>query len=214
MKIGFVTNNDISTESSFNIASRSLPVDSYNLLGNDATKEKLINKLNENTEDDVFVFTHGSDESFYDNENNIAYSSNSNDELKNRKIFVYACFTANILGKDTANLNSIYWGYTGPLAALDDNLESRHIFINVVSDILNNFSLLNQEKDIIEYLNRIKQLCEDGQSQLDIIAERNKDFDVIEGYKALMHIWSRLRIYFKSENNQLLHSESEIGDIF
>lgn len=215
MKIGFVTNYDESTESNYNIVCKSLPEDSLSLLlKEDATRDNFIRHLNDDTDADVFVFTHGNDDCFYANTDEIAYRTPSDTELKDRKIFVYACFTANALGKDTANLNSIYWGYTGPLAALADNDKSKHIFIPIVSNILNNFSTLDSKSDIYKYLDNLKQLCEDGQDQLYDIAEEDKDFDVMEGCQVLMHIWSRLRVYFKSENDKLLHPASATGDLF
>ncbi len=213
MKIGFVTNYDLSTKSNFNIVSECLPNDSFNMMSMDATRKNLIDNLSRRPQDDVFIFTHGSDNCFYDNDDKIAYSD-KDAYLNKRIVFVYACYTANLLGKVTANSGSIYWGYTGRLAALEDADESKHIFINIVSDILDNFTLLKNKKEIIKYLDKLKLKCESGQYELDKIAENNPDFDVMEGYKALMHIWSRLRIYYKSENTKLFHSEAEVNDLF
>lgn len=212
-KIGFLTNYDESTSANFNIVKNALPSHSYNLLSINATRAKLLKLLTDYPEYDVFVFTHGNSDKFYGNDDLVAYSIQDN-LLINRKVFIYACYTSNILGKKTASLNSIYWGYTGALAALEDNNLSKHIFVDIIADILRNFSTKNNEDEILEYLENLQQMCEEGAEKLDDIYEKNPNFDSMAGYKALNHIWSRLRVYFKSEHIVLRHPNAEIGDIF
>lgn len=211
-KIGFVTNYDESTNANFNIAKNALPPDSINLLSTDAIRANFLNLLGKHTEYDVFAFSHGNSDRFYENNGGVAYSV-ADTLFADRKVFIYACFTSNILGKKTSNLNCIYWGYTGQIAALEDDILSQHIFVNIVSDILMKFSSKKTKEEITDYLDELKIMCEQGAEQLDDLYEKHPTAP-ISGYNTLNDIWNRLRVYFKSEHIILHHPDAQTGDLF
>ncbi len=210
--IGFATNYDESTSSNFNIVIDILPEDSINLLATSAVRPNFIEALKAYPKNDVFAFTHGDADSFYDNNDTVAYSIDDN-LFANRKVFIFACHTANILGKEAANTNCVYWGYTGPLAALEDDELSKGIFAKIMTDVLANFYMQNTEQEVSKYLEKIQKMCAAGTKKLDDLYKENPNYNPIPAYKALNHIWSRLRVYFKSEHKILIHPDADSQDI-
>lgn len=210
--IGFATNYDESTSSNFNVIMDVLPENSINLLATSAVRHNFLEALKAYPENDVFAFTHGDADRFYDNNDAVAYSINDN-LFANRKVFIFACHTANILGKEAANVNCVYWGYTGQLAALEDDELSKGIFAKIMTDVLSNFHKPNTEEEVSKYIEKIHKMCMTGTKKLDDLCKENPNYNPIPAYKALHHIWSRLRVYFKSEHKILIHPDADSQDI-
>ena len=212
-KIGFLTSYDESTASAYNVAVEVLPNDSDNLLSEYATRENFLQLLRKFPQHDVFVFSHGNSDKFYDSKDSPAYSIE--DKLfADRKVFVYACYTANILGKKSSNDNCIYWGFTGWIIPFEDNILCKHIFTKIISDILMKYSEKDTEDKINEYLKKIRSLCDEGENELAELYEIHPEFDFIDAYSSLNHIWSRLWVYFKSEYNVLRHPDANPNPLF
>jgi hypothetical protein len=220
----FVPAHDSQTYSNLAIAQKITGLNDICLFENDAIKSELLQILTadfaENTDrNSLFVMSHGEGGSFDDNQRSLLFVEKTEIRLLNdRKCFVYACLTANESGRFIAqNLsnNSVYWAYTGSITAppiveigyVDEAVLAE--FIPIFTFIKNSFNNCHTEKAIHEFLQHLKNLCEQAADNLDIIG----DFDQ-EIYACLNHIWGRLCVFIGGNKEDIRHIEAETGYLF
>lgn len=212
--ITFVTNYDPSTISNHNVVQPIVPNHGINLIGVDANRANLIHLLVTNPELPFFAITHGSNDDFFSDEDVVAFSVGDTNHFQERNVFVYACYTANNLGRLASNKNCIYWGYTGAISALVDEPASIDIFRNIFQFIINNFHRNTNEAAVTAFIAELKEMCNNAERQFDIIGGNDADFDLLTVYNCSQDIWNRLRVYIQDENLKVKHSEAEEGDLF
>jgi hypothetical protein len=212
--ITFITSYDDSTISNHNVVQTIVPIGGINLLGLNASRGNLIQSLAANLNIPVFVLTHGYHAGFYEGQGLIGFSVADINLFINRQVFVYACYTANELGRLSSNQNCIYWGYTGAISALIADPECIDDFKSIFQFIIDEFPNQTNQNSILNFMYELKDRCEIAQSNFDIIGEQDPYYDIISAYSCAKDIWSRMRVFLQNENNQLIHPEAPLGDLF
>lgn len=212
--ITFITSYDESTISNYNVTHTSVPVGAINLLGNAASRNNLIANLTAIPAVPVFIASHGSEIGIYSEIDLIALSIDNSNLFNNRNVYVYACYTANKLGRVSSNGNCIYWGYTGAISALVDDPFCIHYFREIFEFVINQFHNCTSRNSIVTFINDLKNMCDLAESHFDTLFEQEPNFDVMTAYTCTKDIWNRLRVFLQNENDQIVHVDAEIGDLF
>ncbi len=205
--IFFITAYDDATRANFNIIAPLLPNGHTILSQTGATKEKILEAFS-NSQDDLFAMSHGNPTFLYDNEDNQAICSEEATLLSNRICYVYACYTANYLGRAAAKCNAIYWGYTGAVHAPDESPETIGLFQSIFRYIMNEFNSVTDLNSIVRVISGIKEKCDEADSGLDDLEAG------VDSYAATRHIWARLRVNVNGEDEQITHVEAGKTDLF
>jgi hypothetical protein len=212
--IVFVTNSDEATLSNYNVILKSLRDDDIKLMANDAIRENLIRCLDEKPDLPTFAMTHGTSISFKANDASVAFSIHDMKLFKQRQVFIYACFTANILGKLADEFGCIYWGYTGYLTAAYDHPKSKTIFEDIFEFVFQRFAIQRSKSEILEVIFQLKRNSDAAQERLIEIHNEDKSYDTMEGFYCLHQIWSNLRVYYRKGGDRIVHPEASLVDIF
>lgn len=213
--IVFIPSHDDATNANHTVVSRILPILNTNcLLSVDAIKANLDQQISVKVYRNYFIMTHGNSDKFYDNNSFPAIETSDSTKFSNEKLFVFACYTANGLGRLISSNNNYYWGYTGPLSSLVDAPQSIVIFSGILSFIISSVFEANTEDEIRAFISNLKNLCDSGCTQIDQIKEDDENYNVFEAYNSLNHIWQRLRVYTPNSTNFIKHDDAFDGDIF
>lgn len=105
--IFFVPAYDPATESNLAVAERIVPEVCHSLLGNLATRSRLISALSRETVP-LFAMAHGRPYRLLAHGGETALSADDSTLLARRPVFVYACHTATELGEVAAR-NGVVW---------------------------------------------------------------------------------------------------------
>jgi hypothetical protein len=209
----FIPAYDDATKANLDVVEPIIPKTAISLLEKDATRGNLWHQLNQ--ENVLFAMSHGNSDALWDNNDDKALKMDDFDAFADKKAFVFACFTANSLGMALKKQNSIYWGYTGRVAAPSSQPIVKTIFSNILEYILTHFSNCKNEFEINQMLENIKQLCDKAAEQMDEIIESGAFVeDDWECYNCLQHIWSRLRVHHFNINQPLKHIGAVDGDLY
>jgi hypothetical protein len=205
--IFFVTAYDDATRANFNIIAPLLPAGHIVLSQTNATKKNILQAFS-NNEDALFAMSHGESTFLYDNEDEQAICSEEAILLSNRICYVYACYTANYLGRAAARCNAIYWGYTGAVHAPDESPETIGLFQSIFNYIMTEFNSAKDLNSIERVLSGIKEKCDEADSELDDLGAG------VDSYTATRHIWARLRVNINGHDEQVTHVEADKNDLF
>jgi hypothetical protein len=209
----FIPTYDSATKSNLEVVRPILPKTYIALLEKEATRIHLWHYLNK--ENVLFAMSHGNSDALWDNNDEKALKIEDAAAFDNKKAFVFACFTANSLGFALKKQHSIYWGYTGRVAAPSSQPIVKALFSTIFEYILNHFSDCVDEFNINTMLETIKRLCDKAEYQLDEIIEAGEFVeDDLECYCCLQHIWNRLKVHHFDWNEPLKHIEARDGDLF
>jgi hypothetical protein len=211
--IVFIPAYDEATCANFALA-QSLSDDSCHLLFREHALAENLKSALQNKLAPLFAMSHGAEEYFCDQNQCPALTPNEVHLLGGRQVFVFACYTANTLGKIAARKSTIYWGYTGAIQALDPHPLVANRFHQIFTAILENFPCLISASDIGSFLIMLKNLCEQVNHNLDDLCESNSDFDILEAFICSNHIWSRLRIHHPDLTEPISHPEAPTGYLF
>ncbi len=198
----FVTNYDDNTYCNYKIITCIKSKPNYIMkLSNEATKKNLHEAVELYEEKNLFIMSHGEDESVIDNDRIMALSLADKRLLKNRKIFVYACKTGKSLGEEISKNSNVYFGYINSIQApyWENGLDEYFVPIfNCIVDNLTTINSLNQAKDFIDDL---KKICENTS---DNIANNKalKIEDEIGIHRSLRDIWRLLICWIDGSNEQ------------
>jgi hypothetical protein len=209
----FIPAYDDATKSNLEVVQSILPETAILLLEQEATRLHLWHHLYQ--ENVLFAMSHGNSDALWDNQDEKALKMEDSEAFVDKKAFVCACFTANSLGFALKKQNSIYWGYTGRIAAPSSQPIVKSIFSNIFEYILTHFNHCVNDSEIDKMVENIKQLCDEAAYQLDEIIESGTFVeDDLECYNCLQHLWSRLRVHHFSSNQPLKHIGAVDGDLY
>ena len=182
----FATKYDDATQNSFSSAQSVVDESDFLLFENNAVNEKLALVLNDFPNKNLMCFSHGTPDFWYDNNDKPALFNAQIETLNDRKTFVYACNTALVLGRKIGQYgNTFYWGYNRPISTTELDLKDIFLFIK------QNFILCNKEQIILDFFNKLKNICEE---KADYIAE-NYPHSSLEDYRAVCQIWTHLELH-------------------
>jgi hypothetical protein len=207
----FIPAYDEATNANLRVISPIIPDKCISLLKQRATRENLWQYLPNN--EILFVMSHGNADKIRDNDNQAALKVEDSIDFTHKKAFVFACFTANELGKQLVIPNNIYWGYTGSIAAPSNHDKLTVLFSTIFKQILINFPLCNKTDEIRQFVDSLKILCNNVENQIDLLSDMGEDVDLMS-YNCLLHIWSRLRVHHFSISDTIQHPEAREGDLF
>jgi hypothetical protein len=210
--IFFIPAYDEATRANLSVITSIIPENSIQLLDQRATRENLWQHLNNN--DILFAMSHGNSDVIWDNNDEAALIPTDNINFVNKRAFVFACFTANELGQHLKSNQSIYWGYTGSIAAPSDQIELLPLFTPIFQQIITHFPNCKDILEINSLLNTLKTFCNNAENAIDILWETNDTLDVMSSYNCLNHIWNRLRVHHFEHETPIQHPHAEIGDLF
>lgn len=155
----------------------------------------------------LFVMTHDTSYDFFDQNDKIAINNSHHNLFLHRKSFVFACYTANELGRELGK-KGVYWGYTGGIQAPDDtHKKSIEIFASIFKKIIENFSHCEKDEQINEFIHELKNICDNFAYEFDELFE-NEHFDALDAHRCLIHIWNRLRVW----NGSIMFTHPSIDD--
>ncbi len=209
--IVFIPAYDSATRINLEVARPILPINVVPLLEQNAVRSQLW--LHLSNQDNLFIMSHGNSDKIWDNDKAMAIDLADLPQFSRKNAFVYACFTANELGKKLKTNNNIYWGYTGSISAPNDQPNIINSFSSIFDYILKQFPECNTATTIKEFINTLKILCDEKESTMDVLYEKGIDVDM-SCYTCLLHIWSRLRVYHFDEFEHFKHKDAREGDLF
>lgn len=208
--IAFITAYDDATTANHTIIRPIIPENTLLLENLSATRENLwLHLPNYST---LFAMSHGNSDTLWDNENNAAISLKDLAFFNDKRAFIFACYTANELGRQLKNNNNIYWGYTGSIAPPTDKITTIPLFQSIFKYIIANFDICESREQIATMIHNLKNRCNAIEIELDVLFDAGEN--VIESYNCLNHIWSRLRVLHFSFDEAITHPEAPKGDLF
>lgn len=208
--IAFITAYDDATTANHTIVCPIIPANILLLERQSATRENLWQQLPNYAI--LFAMSHGNSDTLWDNNNNAAINLDDLALFRDKRAFVFACYTANELGKELKINNTIYWGYTGSIAAPTDKMTTIPLFQSIFQYIIAHFGVCENIEQINRMLHDLKNLCNAVELELDILFDAGDD--VMESYTCLNHIWNRLRINHFAYDDAIKHPEALAGDLF
>jgi len=180
------------------------------LLAEDATRDNLMALLKQSKEEPLFTMSHGKYDKLLDNNRKPAITLVDRPLFINRVVYVWACHTGTNLGKKIAFRNKgIWWGYTGAVTAPSISEPFRQKQQEVFRFIQDHFDKAVTKEDILNLLNDIKDKCDQMLSFFDEQMNNYPDADLFEIYSCSQHIWERLRVWHSSDDEPLMHEESQ-----
>ena len=211
--IFFIPAYDDATRANLSVVTPIIPQNSVQLLEQNATHANLWQHLSNDSL--LFAMAHGDSDAIWDNnEVKRALALEDNIHFIGKKAFIFACFTANELGYSLKANNSIYWGYTGSIAAPTHAELLTPIFTSIFQHIITFFPNCDDIQTISSSMHILKLLCNNAENEIDMLWEVNDEMDVMSSYNCLNHIWNRLRVHHFNHKQVIQHPESQIGDLF
>lgn len=206
--IVFATCHDENTRISFEFAKGIAHDNDTALFEKDATHERLLKVLNENSKKPLMGFSHGLETGWVDQNNKIVFEGQDFNILEKRAIFSYSCLTARELGQKTTNLSDcIYWGYSDKVL-IGSNIEGKTLesILNAFRFIRESFHVQSDKHSILKFLNDLKQLCDSLQIRFiqDNAIEYVHEW-VLGLSMTLRDLWAKLVVSF--DNSFISHSE-------
>jgi hypothetical protein len=199
----FATYHDESTAESMQLAKSIIEENDIILLKEDATRLQLLPILKVHETAQLMVFSHGKERYCLGNDDIPALTTDDIALLAQRKVFVYACWTAVELGKSASSQpNCLYAGYNNTVITGGSDIPSEMQMI--FQFIKNNFHKAIKEEDIMLFLNQLSDLCNNTEQKY--LEQYPKSLDFIGISTALRNIWAKLEIWVK--NRKYTHSEA------
>jgi hypothetical protein len=199
----FATYHDESTAESFKLAKSIIEENDIILLKEEATRMQLLPLLNEHEQAQLMVFSHGKEHYCLGNDDIPALTSDDIALLAQRKIFVYACWTAVALGKKASSQpNCLCAGYNNTVITGGSDIPNE--MQTIFQFIKNNFHNAQKEEDIMLFLNQLSDLC--NHTEQKYLEQYPQSLDFIGISTALRNIWAKLEIWITNE--KFTHSEA------
>lgn len=212
--IVFITAFDEVTKGNMAVILPILQESTTQIINNQAIKDNLILTLQSLPHIPLFVATHGKPFYFEDNNGNPALEKEEIGLLSHRKIYVFACWTANELGQ-TQWAETTYYGYTGGVSAPDAD-DDRLIEIQkpIFEYILHNFFLCNTETEIYTFVENLKRKVDEALDDLFELWENDVEIDTSSTDAFLNDVWKKLRVYHLNNPEPIRHEQGFETDIF
>jgi hypothetical protein len=209
--IAFITAYDDATNANYNVVQPIIPETTLLLGSSSANRENLWHHLPHFST--LFAMSHGNSDTLWDNENNAAINLADVALLTNKKAFVFACYTANDLGRQMRANSNIYWGYTGSIAAPTDEMATIPLFQSIFQYVIAHFSICESKPQIDNMLQNLKNLCDSTANEFDNLYAEGADINLM-AYNCLNDIWTRLRVNHFDFAEAIKHPEAPQGDLF
>jgi hypothetical protein len=209
--IFFIPAYDEATRTNLEVLKPILPREAVSLLAEQAIRAHLWHCLPNH--DLLFVMSHGNSDKIWGHDDKPAVTTEDQSLFENKKIFVFACYTANELGIILKKRQNIYWCYTGAIAAPSQEPHLIAFFRTIFKHIIDHFPNGSDVASIRALIETIKLLCHQMENEFDLLLEAGEDIDIIN-YTCLLHIWNRLRVYHFEHDDCIQHSSAQDGYIF
>jgi hypothetical protein len=184
-------------------------------VGELAIYPNLTKSLEEKPQEPLWVMTHGNSDCFYDQDDKPTFDLDNAHLLATRKNFVYACYTANELGRKVAQQGGVYLGYTGQLHLPNEITTTvADVFRPIFQFIQTNFPVIDNEEQASHFLQKLKNLCDNALYDIDELAENEPDTDVLSLYQSIGDFWGRLWIWLPFEEKPISHNEGAQSPLF
>ena len=227
--IFFAPAYDPATHLNLVIVRRILPSGCQALLGAEATRTALLAALEQDGEDTVFAMSHGEKERLLAQNRTTAeeldcedlgpkekkdrlevgkttaLASSDTASVGRRRLFVFACHTASVLGRALTGEGAVYWGYTGAINAPAENPDLAFLFIPIFEYIRDAWHGAGTSRERQNVLVHLATLCTKAEGSLDDLALEDEGLDVGSAYLCLLHIWDRLRIWTRGAESPEHH---------
>ena len=198
--IFFVPGYDAQTHANLTIARglvHSVLMDDWRcmpLLKNEATRQALFAAL-DRTGWPLFAMSHGSSDQLFAQDWDIALAEGDVAVLGCRPVYAFACYTANRLGQEAAQLGTTWWGYTGSIQSPVAEAPFLALFIEIFGYLQAAFAPAQTTEERLAVLEKLAQMCLAAQNKVDSMVGSLPDLDVQEAFLCLMHLWERLRVW-------------------
>lgn len=204
--IVFSTNTDEQTNAC-HILIKNLEINSAIFLGaENAVKSKLEQELSIK-ERNIYAMSHGKHNSLIDNDSVPAIDTFNAPLLKERSVFAFACHTSSELGKVVATHQGNWFGYVGAIASPDSNEKGLEIFKPIFQYIFNSFTSVHTSAQCVEFIERVKDLCDTAELQVDSILDTTDDVG-LSTYMCIRNIWERLRVWLANMDDFVAHQHA------
>lgn len=207
--IFFVPRYDAATEANLAVAERLLSGGGPALLAENATRRNLLDAL-EARETPLFAMAHGRRDQLLAQGGGMALGLEDTHLLSGRRIFAYACHTAQELGGAVAATGGIWWGYTGSIGGPDVSPEVLPLFTGIFSYLREAFPSAQSAREKSEVLSRVADLCHEAEERVTELWIGNPDLDIGSALFCLLHIWQRLRVWEPGAPAPLKHPEAPL----
>lgn len=213
--IFFITAYDEATKGNYALMLPLLPQNQYTWVGEKATYQNLKDSLENQPQMPLWAMTHGNSDCFYDQEDKPTFNLDNVHLLATRKSFVYACYTANELGRQVAKQGGFYGGYTGQLHLPNEITKTvANIFRPIFQFIKINFFSIEHTEQATHFLEELKDMCDNVLYDIDEIAENEPNTDVLSLYQSAGDFWGRLWIWLPFKENAVMHHEGTQSPLF
>lgn len=109
---------------------------------------------------------------------------------------------------------TVWWGYTGVIAAPESAEELLPLFSRIFAYICGAFpSALSAEARQATLL-RISELCHEAERSIDEMLMDDPELDAGSAYLCLLHVWDRLRIWEPGAREPECHPDSRPPILF
>ena len=208
----FVPAYDDSTTANLGVARHIKTGADHRLFADDATTAALAELLR-GTAAPIFAMSHGRPDHLCAQHGEAAIHADDCLSLAGRQSYVYACHTANELGRAVADAGGVWWGYTGAVSAPPIHPEA-------AQEVARLFRLLKENvfdtpsKDIrLALMLELRRLCDEVSEALDQIDF--PDFcDQMSAHSCVLHVWDRLRVWCRLNNGPERHPDSQDPVLF
>ena len=164
------------------------------LLKNEATRQALFRALHR-TGWPLFAMSHGSRDQLFAQDGDIALAEGDVAVLGCRPVYAFACYTANRLGQEAAQLGTTWWGYTGSIQSPVAEAPFLALFIEIFGYLQAAFAPAQTTEERLAVLEKLAQMCQFAQEEVDRHASAQPDLDVQEAHLCLLQLWDRLRVW-------------------
>lgn len=205
--IFFVPGYDPATEANLALAVRILPEASRALLGESATRERLLTALAEE-ESALFTLSHGQAAAILEQGGTPALTPDDTNVIGRRPVFAYACHTTAILGRIAARNGATWWGYVGSVTAPDVPEILLPIIGRVFIRIRDAFATAESAGERRQLLLDIAEACHQAEVLIGELQEADPELDTLNAYYCLLHLWQRLRLWESGAAEPIQHPEA------
>jgi len=211
--IVFVPGYDAATRANLAVVERILTVSHHALTGEAATRPHLLLAL-ASRESSLFAMAHGRHAELAAQGGESAFGLEDTTRLRRRPVFAFACHTAGGLGQAAAARGSVWWGYTGAVAAPPDSPPELLSLCSEIFAYLSDAFTTSSSGERSTVLIRVAALCHEAEEQVDGLLAAGVDLDAGSAYLFFLHLWQRLRICEPGLVSPVMHPDAPAPILF
>lgn len=205
--IFFVPAYDPATEANLAVATQIVSGSSRALLGDSATRRKLLAELAVSPAP-LFVMSHGRPDRLLAQGGETALSGVDLVVLAPYPVFAFACHSASLPGQEASVVGSVWWGYTGRITAPEISEEALPLFCSVFGFLCDAFPSADSSQSRRAVLLRIAELCQQATEEIDRLLQSDLDLDAGPVLLCLLQIWQRLRVWEPGAPEPMRHPDA------